>query len=87
MILPNRAWIISLFSLWKGIPVNTDVRQQALSPQFYSWLRIQTSNGNRQRIALSCANPILHGSTSGGSEVILLQKKKKWLPGFCGARQ
>lgn len=24
-----------------------------------------------------CANPILHGSTSGGSEVILLKKKKK----------
>lgn len=26
---------------------------------------------------MSCANPILHGSTSGGSEVILLQHKKK----------
>lgn len=26
---------------------------------------------------MSCANPILHGSTSGGSEVILLKKKGK----------
>lgn len=31
----------------------------------------------QQRIALSCANPILHGSTSGGSAVIHQEKKKK----------
>lgn len=48
-----------------------------LSASSFFFLLAADSNfkWERQRIALSCANPILYGSTSGGSAVILLQKK------------
>lgn len=39
------------------------------SPVFSKW--ILTSNGGKQRGALSCANPIQHGSAPGDTEVIL----------------